>query len=414
MWDDFAPYVFRTTDFGQHWTAITAGLPRDEYVFVIRQDPADSSLFFLGTKSTVYVSLDGASSWHPLSLNLPPVQVRGIAIDARQGAVAIATHGRAFWILDNLTMLEQLTGSAAPTADSAALFTPERAWLSHAYGGPGDENAPHEAGENPPFGARIFFQIPGKYDGSTPVTLSFTDSFGALIREFHLNRKDTSETKKSKTAEDAETTSEQRADALKHLTAIEPGMNHFQWNLRYADAAEVKGFEAPEDADLDNDVDGPVVVPGSYRVVLDYGGEKLTASIAVSLDPRIQVAPDALRQRLALQLRIHATLDSLDLALNRAIAMRDSLATAGRDSVALAPLTAAIDSLVQLAIHSSEGDLVYEPKLRTHLGLLAGEIDMAYAAPTGAQAAVYNVMAQEAQEGVARLRAAMAKLGIAQ
>jgi photosystem II stability/assembly factor-like uncharacterized protein len=411
MWDDFTPYVYETTDLGRHWTPITTGLPKDEYVFVVRQDPADANLLFLGTKSTVYVSLDGAASWRALALNLPPVQVRGIAIDGRQGDVAIATHGRAFWILDNLSLLEQLTGRAAPPADSAALFAPERAWLSHAYGGPSDADAPHDAGENPPFGARVFFQIPTRYDGSTPVTLSFTDSSGALVREFDLHLKDTTE-KKSKAAEAAETTSERRADALERLTAIEPGMNHFQWDLRYADAAEVQGFDAPEDADVDNDVSGPAVVPGSYRVVLAYGGEKLTAPFEVSLDPRMHAGPDGLRQRLALARQIHGTLDSLDVALNRAITVRDSLAKAGRDSTTLAPLTGAIDSLVQLAIHSSEGDLTFEPKLRTHLGLLAGEVDMAYAAPDTAQVAVYRKMTQEAQAGEARLRAAMAKLGV--
>jgi len=412
MWDDFTPYVYKTTDLGRHWTPITTGLPRDEYVFQILQDPADPNLFFLGTKSTVYVSLDGAATWRPLALNLPPVQVRGIAIDARQGDVAIATHGRAFWILDNLTLLEQMTGRAAPPADSAALFAPERAWLSHAYGGPTDGDAPHDAGENPPFGARVFFQIPKSYDGSTPVTLSITDPSGSLIREYHLHVKSTS-AKKSTAAREAETTGDRRADALERLTAIEPGMNHLQWDLRYADATEVNGFDAPMDGDVDNDAKGPVVVPGSYRVVLDYGGEKLTAPFQVSLDPRIHVGPDALRQRLTLRLQIQGTLDSLDVALNHAIAVRDSLAGAGRDSTTLAPLTGAIDSLVQLAIHSSEGDLAFEPKLRTHLGLLAGEIDMAYAAPTAAYVAVYKVMAQKAQEGEAKLRAAMARLGVA-
>ena len=412
MWDDFAPYVYKTTDLGRHWTPITTGLPRDEYVFVIRQDPADANLLFLGTKSSVYVSLDGAVSWRPLALNLPPVQVRGIAIDGRQGDVAIATHGRAFWILDNLTLLEQMTGRAAPPADSAALFGPQRAWLTHAYGGRGDEHAPQGAGENPAFGARVFFQIPTSYDGSTAVTLSFTDSSGALIREFHLHLKDTS-VAKPKAAEDSESTGARRARALERLTAIEPGTNHFQWDLRYADAAEVTGFSAPEDADEENDVRGPAIAPGSYRVVLDYGGAKLTAPFEVALDPRIHASPDALRQRLALGLQIHATLDSLDTALNRAIAVRDSLAAAGRDSTALAPLTGAIDALVQLAIHSSEGDLLFEPKLRTHLGLLAGDVDMAYAAPNAAQAAVYKEMAREAQAGEARLLAAMTKLGVA-
>jgi len=411
MLDDFTPYVYKTTDLGKHWTRITAGLPKDEYAFVIRQDPAEPKLFFLGTKSTVYVSFDGASSWRPLALNLPPVQVRGIAVDTRQGAVAIATHGRSFWILDDLSLLEQMTQRAAPPADSAALFTPARAWLSHAYGGPQDEAAPHDAGQNPPFGAKVFFQIPKGYKGSTPVTLTFTDSAGATIREFHLHLKDTAAAKSSG-AQESESTSVRRARALERLTAIVPGANRFQWDLRYADAAEVIGFDAPEDADENNDVNGPVVVPGRYRVVLDYGGTKMTAPLDVALDPRIHVDLDALRQRLALQLQIHATLASLDTALDRAIAVRDSLAAGGRDSAALAPLRGAIDALVQLAITSSEGDLSFEPKLRTHLGLLAGDIDLAYAAPTAAQAAVYKVMAQQAQAGEAKLHAAMAGLGV--
>ncbi len=405
MWDDFTPYVFKTTDFGRHWTPITTGLPKDEYAFVIRQDPADANLFLLGTKSTVYVSLDGTAHWRPLALNLPPVQVRGIAFNARQGDVAIATHGRSFWILDNVTLLEQMTSRAAPAADSTALFAPERAWLSHAYGGP---ESPRGAGENPAFGARVFFQIPKGYDGSTPVTLSFTDSSGALVREFHLHLKDST---KAKILGDTESTAERRAEELKHLTTIEPGMNHFQWDLRYTDAAEVTGFDAPEDADVDNSVDGPVVVPGRYTVTLAYGGEKLAAPFEVSLDPRIQVGPDALAKRLAFQRQIHGTLDSLDTALNQAIAARDSLSRAGRDSTALAPLTRAIDALVQLKISSSEGDLVFEPKLRTHLGLLAGEVDMSYTAPDSAEVAVYKMMAREARMGMGRLRGAMARVG---
>ncbi len=135
MWDDFTPYVFKTTDLGAHWTAITDGVPHDAYAFAIRQDPSDADLMFLTTKNTVYVSFDGAARWQPLTLNLPPVQVRDLAIDTRQGDVVIATHGRSFWILDNLALLEQLTHRAPPPADSAALFAPERAWLTHSYGG---------------------------------------------------------------------------------------------------------------------------------------------------------------------------------------------------------------------------------------------------------------------------------------
>ena len=111
MWDDYHPYVYETTDYGAHWTPMTNGLPADQYVFVVRQDPREPRLLFAGTRSTVYVSLDGGAQWQPLTLNLPGVQVRDLAIDTREGELVAATHGRAFWILDNLALLEQLAQS---------------------------------------------------------------------------------------------------------------------------------------------------------------------------------------------------------------------------------------------------------------------------------------------------------------
>src|SRR5579872_3169578 len=133
MWDDFHPYVYMTTDYGAHWTQITRGLPSGQFVFAVRQDPREPRLLFTGTRSTVYASYDGGAQWQPLSLNLPHVQVRDLAVDAREGELVAATHGRSFWILDNLKFLEQIA-ARAPDAESALLFAPENAWLTHAYG----------------------------------------------------------------------------------------------------------------------------------------------------------------------------------------------------------------------------------------------------------------------------------------
>ncbi len=388
MWDDFHPYVFETTDYGRHWTQITAGLPDDEYVFAVKQDPQDEALLFAGTKSTIYVSLDSGASWQPLSLNLPAVQVRDIAIDTRQGDVAIATHGRSFWILDNLALLEQLTKESV--SSDVQLFAPETAWLSHAYGSSDFARFIPDAGENPPFGATVFFHIPYGYDGRTSVTLSFADAQGNLIRSFTLHHRGT--------------------------TGIKPGMNRFQWDLRYADATEVHGFHPPIAAGgLDDSVNGPVVVPGTYEVTLDYGGRRVQQPFTVALDPRIHPAPDALAARLALALKIHVAMNTLDTTLNRAIAVRDRLRSAVRShrltSVqaggAIAALDSVIGDLVQLDIHSSEGDLLHESKLRSHLAYLAAELDMAYDAPTQAQYAVFDDLNGHAQSGEQRLETAI-------
>ena len=104
---------------------LTTGLPNDQYVFVVRQDPREPRVLLAGTRTTVYVSLDGGARWQPLSLNLPGVQVRDLAIDGRQGDVAVATHGRAFWILDNLALIEQLARNGGGDATTAQLFAPE-------------------------------------------------------------------------------------------------------------------------------------------------------------------------------------------------------------------------------------------------------------------------------------------------
>jgi len=419
MWDDFTPYVFRTTDYGAHWTSITKGLPGDQYAWAIRQDPRDPDLLFLGTQTTVYVSLNRGSSWRPLSLDLPPVQVRDVAVDPRQGEVVIATHGRSFWILDDLALLEQATKRGPVSADSAALFAPERAWLSHAYGKPSRERPGGTSGENPPFGATVFFQLPSTYDGHTPVHLTFADASGHTIRSFDLHMKRRESASDTAGAEDR-TPAERKAAAVRKLTAVEPGANRFQWDLRYPDATEVKGFHTPVPAGgLPDDVNGPVVAPGRYRVTLEYGGTKLTQAFEVGLDPRIRATQKELEDRLALELRIHAALDSLDRSLNRAIDVRDSLKAAGGSSptssqqAALDGLTKTIGGLVQLDTHSSEGTLLHETKLRSHLAYLASDLDLAYAEPTAAQRAVFRALDAEARKGEQALEAAVAKARVA-
>jgi photosystem II stability/assembly factor-like uncharacterized protein len=415
MWDDFHPYVFQTTDYGKHWTRITSGLPDDEYVFAIRQDPADSQLLFLGTKHTVYVSFDGGGAWQPLTLNLPHVQVRDIAIDTRQGSVAVATHGRSFWVLDNIAFLEQLTKQPPVNAASAYVFAPQGAWLTHAFASNPFARLLPAVGTNPPFGATVFFHIPSDYDGKTPVSLTFSDAQGHVIRNFtlHLRKKE------SKLPPSPLFNPGRRiAQAQERLTAIEPGMNRFQWDLRYPDATDVKGFEVPVAAGgLNDDVSGPLVTPGRYTVVLNYDGRTSSESFDVTLDPRLRPATGALADRLALGLRIHQALDSLDRSINEAIDARDALSDAiaahrmnqAQAQSALASLDREIGNLVERNSTSSEGPLLYETKLRSHLAYLAAEIDLAYDKPTQAEYAVFDQLNGEAQAGEQHLQTAISE-----
>jgi photosystem II stability/assembly factor-like uncharacterized protein len=417
MWDDFHPYVFETTDYGAHWTPITTGLPADQYAFVVRQDPNDARLLFLGTKNSVYASYDGGLYWHPLALNLPKVQVRDLAINVRQGDLVAATHGRSFWVLDNLALLEQMTRQPTVAADAAQVFAPETAWLTHAYGASPYAKFVTDAGANPPFGANVYFHIPADYDGKAPVTLSFVDAQGQVVRRFDLHLKATAP-KPAATVRDNWTPIQAKEAADAKLTAIAPGMNRLQWNLRWPDATEVTGFQAPIAAGgLDDTVEGPVVVPGRYTAVLDFGGKKSEQAFTVALDPRLHPAPGALAARLALGLKIHAALDTLDRTLNQAIALRDQLDGAvaagklakARARPALNALDADIADLVALQIQSSEGSLLHETKLRSHLAYLAADIDLSYDRPTQAEYAVFDHLERQAQAGERKLRVDIAQ-----
>ena len=207
-----------------------------------------------------------------------------------------------------------------------------------------------------------------------------------------------------------------KASAYDKLTAIEPGMNRFQWDLRYPDATEVNGFWTPIAAGgLPDDVIGPTVTPGHYSVVLDVGGAQRVAAFDVSLDPGLHATPEDLATRLALQLRIHTTLDNLDKTINAAIAAEDRLkaaiSTGHLKSVQAHAMVSTLDreigELVQLDIHSSEGQLLHEAKLRSHLAYLAADIDLAYDRPTPAQYAVFSALDAQATSGEQKLQATM-------
>jgi photosystem II stability/assembly factor-like uncharacterized protein len=415
MWDDFHPYIYVTHDYGAHWSDAGKGVADGDYAFTVRQDPRDPKLMFLGTASTLYVSFDGAASWQSLSLNLPHAQMRDVQVDARQGQVVVATHGRAFWVLDDLKFLEQQT-AALPSGDTR-LFAPETAWASHDYGQADPDNRTPNSGDNPAYGAMVYFQLPAGYDGKTPVSLAFTNTEGTVIRRFDLHLKPKDFKEKTDDELDAMTPGEQKAYGEMTHTAVSPGMNRFRWNLTYPDATEVTDYYPAEGGGgLSDEVDGPEVVPGHYRVVLDYGGKTERQEFDVALDPRLSADKAALAARLALALQIHTALDTLDKDLNDAIAMRAALQKAvdehhldtAKAGQAIQTLDDDIGNLVQLNIHSSEGDLLHAVKLRSYLAYLGSEVESAYQRPDAAQYAVFKGLDADAKSGEQGLQAAIA------
>jgi hypothetical protein len=189
---------------------------------------------------------------------------------------------------------------------------------------------------------------------------------------------------------------------LDKLTAIRPGMNSFQWDLRYEPATEVTGLRDATADDFSSGMIGPTIVPGTYFVVLTYGGKAMRQPVHVVLDPRLHPGADELQARLALAQRISATLDSLDRAVNAAIAARGNLPPPQRMRV-----DAALGDLVQLNIRSSEGDLLHETRLHEQLAFLMNSLDLAFQAPTKAEYAAYDEMRAEADAGLLDLHSSL-------
>jgi photosystem II stability/assembly factor-like uncharacterized protein len=390
-WDDFHPYLYKTTDYGKHWTEIATGLPGNQYIESVREDPDDPSLLIAATSSTVYMSLDDGAQWQPLARNLPAVRVSDVEIDPEQHAVVIATFGRAFWVLDDLQFLEQLS-SAQVASDAPYLFKPQQAWLV-TRGRRSEESGSRNEGKSLAPGATVFLHLPADYDGKVPVRLSFTDASGKEIRSFTLpimNKK-----------------------TGKPKAKLHPGMNRFLWDLHYPDAVDVKGIYEGEHSQGPKAPVGPEVVPGTYYAVLSYGNATQKQPFVVRLDRHLPTTQAELQQRFDLLMRIRDSIGRLDTALNQAIDARGALAKAVADKKvsdrrarkALASLNHDIDDLIDLRIQSDEGSLVYAGRLRAWLSWLASQVSSSFLPPTPAMLSAADTYIAQEHAGVARLDA---------
>ena len=400
-WNDFHPYVYKTTDYGKHWMEITTGLPDDQYVESVRQDPGNANLLFVGTSATVFMSLDGGGQWLPLGLNLPPVRVTDIGIQAAQHAVVLSTFGRAFWSLDDLQFLEQL-GSAQVTDDAPYLFKPQQTWLvKRSTFDFGEGGGAGVGGANLPAGATVFFHLPGDYAGR-PVKLSFTDASGRLIRSFTLPQKPNRDRPGAR-----------RGGAKPEK--LHAGMNSFLWDFRYPTAVEVKGaYHAGRSV---MPPIGPEVVPGTYYAVLTYGGITQKQPFVVKLDPNLSTTQAGLQQRFDLLMSIQSSMNRLDTALNEATdarrrlekAVTDKQVSASTGQRVLAALNRDIDAVIDFKIQSSRGFDVFPPRLREWLTAIYSRVDYAYVQPTPEMTQVANGYIDDEHEGVARLQSDVAQ-----
>lgn len=278
--DDFAPYLFKTTDYGATWTRIDAGIPQGAYTRAIRSDTKRRGLLFAGTETGVFVSLNDGARWEPLQLNLPRVVVRDLRV--HDNDLIVATHGRAFWSLDNIAPLRTLADSI--TAKPVHLFAPEPAvrWTSM-----GDGRGSAFAGANPRYGVSVDYWLGSA--PAAPITLQFLETGGKIIRTFTsagAPKRDSlghaaadSAAAAARAKQRTEALAYEPADSVVHARA---GSNRFVWDLSYPAPKTIPGAIVD-----DGSTDGPVAVPGTYSVRLIVGKDTLVRPFTVAPDPRV-------------------------------------------------------------------------------------------------------------------------------
>jgi photosystem II stability/assembly factor-like uncharacterized protein len=258
---DPTPHIFVSKDYGATFTRIVNGLRDGEPVRVVREDTERKGLLFAGTETGVYVSYDAGAQWLPFRGNFPVVPVTDLQV--KHGDLIAATEGRAFWILDDLSVLRQRADAIEKAA--VHLYAPRAAVLA----GGGGFGTPRGAGKNPPYGAVINFRLAAAPDTATTLLLEFLDAKNTVVRSFAT-----------------------KGDTVNKLT-VKPGLNAFNWNLRRAAPARLAGvllFGAPSDG-------GARVVPGMYTVRLTMGTTVLTQKLEVKQDPRLDVPARVVAER---------------------------------------------------------------------------------------------------------------------
>jgi photosystem II stability/assembly factor-like uncharacterized protein len=312
--DDLRPHILRTRDSGKSWTEIVNGIPPNENVNAVREDPVRRGMLFASTERAVYVSFDDGDHWQSLRLNMPASSVRDVII--KDDDLVAATHGRGFWILDDITPLRQF--DAKVTSADAFLFKPQTAirvrWDMNT-----DTPLPPDfpAGQNPPDGAVIDYYLQSA--SSSPVTLEIKDSAGKTVRKY-------SSADKPEPIDPMLAIPKYWVRPPQTLSAA-AGMHRFLWDMHYPNVPAVEA-EYPIAAIPHNTApqpSGPWALPGQYTVVLTANGKSYSQPLTIKMDPRVKTPLAGLQQQFKLSNDLYTQLLTLSPAAEEAGALRKQL-----------------------------------------------------------------------------------------
>jgi len=255
---DFTPYIYKTNDYGKTWVTITSGIPKEEFVRVVRADPKRQGLLYAGTEKGMWISFDDGSSWTKFQLNLPPVPIADLAI--KNDNLIAATHGRSFWMIDDLTALHQLNKEMV--SKDVVLFKPMPSYRMPGGGGWREPNR-KLVGQNHPGGVMVHYFLK-TVEEKSEVRLEFFETNGKLIKSFSSKAKEKSE-----------------------QLAVKSGGNRFVWDMRHPGYKTFPGmvfYGSPNQ--------GPKAVPGTYKVRLTVNGQSQEQEFEILKDPRINTTQE--------------------------------------------------------------------------------------------------------------------------
>ncbi len=404
--DDFQPYLYKTNDYGETWTKITTGIPDNDFTRVIREDPARRGLLYAGTETGLYVSFDDGAHWQSLRLNMPAVPIHDFVI--KDDDLVVATHGRSFWILDDLSPLRQMSdevrvanmhlfqprpttrfltisgyGSATTSGKNFTFLGPFQVTYRSQEIATGEKVKKYlDAGPNPPDGVIVHYFLKEQPQGE--VTLSFLDASGTLIKAF------SSEEKKEQPRPGSDAGKEKKEPKEPRVPKA-AGAQRFVWDLRYPYPTGIEG-----DTESERIMKGPRVPPGTYQVQLTVGDQVSTQPFELLKDPRISASQEDLQQQFDLLQAIRAKVSEVHATVNTVRSLRRQAdeweqRTMGHPSheslVALGKalkdrLTPIEEGLLQLK-EKDQMDTLSEPmQIAAKLASLAGTVASADAPPT--------------------------------
>jgi hypothetical protein len=386
--DDLKPYLYRTRDGGESWQLITSGLAEDAPANALREDPVRRGLLFAATEKSVWVSLDDGEHWSSLQLNLPHTSMRDLAIHGND--LIVATHGRSFWVLDDIEPLRQ--DSAVSGRSELLLLKPAPAVRVRRSTGTDTPIPPDEpTGRNPPAGAVIDYYLAPKVTGT--LTLEVLDSRGAVVRRVS-------------STDPPPYTEEELARELIPAYWIRPprplgtgaGMHRFIWDLHYASPRTAqRGYPiSAVPGDTPREPLGPLAVPGEYRVRVAVGARQSEQPLTITPDPRIKTSAQEFAAQLALQQRLAEALDASTAALFEGRSLQAQLkALPASSRASLTPRIDAMEQRIATLLKPTAGenpgasaasDRGIE-RLNEDIGRVYAQVGAADAAPTAAQSA---------------------------